>query len=267
MFSLCRRWLVRTLACLCVCAGPAFATQGVLRVCADPDNLPYSDASGRGFENRIAELVARDLDAKLEYAWSPLLRGFVRKTLNANLCDVLIGVPTDFERVRTTAPYYRSAYVFVQRPASSPLQDFDDPRLPQAKVGVQLIGDDLAATPPGHALAGRGITRNVVGYVVLGARPQAERMIEDVARAALDVALVWGPQGAYYARRQSVPLTVSIARPPPELSSVPFAFSISMGVRKGDTELRERLDAVIARRRTEIDAILADYGVPRADRR
>jgi hypothetical protein len=156
--------------------------------------------------------------------------------------------------------------VFVQRrEAGPPLQGFDDPRLAKAKVGVQVIGDDLAATPPGHALAGRGITRNVVGYVVLGERPQAERMIEDVARAALDVALVWGPQAAYYARRQRVPLAISIARAPPELVSVPFAFSMSMGVRRSDTALHDRLDGVIARRRGEIDAILKAYGVPRAD--
>jgi mxaJ protein len=175
-----------------------------------------------------------------------------------------MGVPSELDRVRTTAPYYRSAYVFVQRAdAGEPFRTFRDPRLSRAKIGVQLIGDDLAATPPGHALAAHGITQNVVGYVVLGERTQADRMIEDVARAVLDVALVWGPQAAYYARRQDVPLTLSVAQPPSDSSFLPFEFSISMAVRKNDAALADELDAAIERRWGELQAILAEYGVPR----
>jgi quinoprotein dehydrogenase-associated probable ABC transporter substrate-binding protein len=265
MSSPCRK-LVCALACLALCNTCASAAERALRVCAEPDNLPYSHESGSGFENRIAELVARELDASVEYTWTPLLRGFVRKTLNAHSCDVLMGVPSELDRVRTTEPYYRSTYVFVQRSqAGERFRAFDDPRLARARIGVQLIGDDLAATPPGHALAARGITQNVVGYALLGERTQGDRMIDDVARAVLDVALVWGPQAGYYARRHRVPLTLSVAQPPAELSFLPFEFSMSMGVRKNDASLANELDAAIAHRRGEIHAILAEYGVPLVD--
>jgi mxaJ protein len=235
-----------------------------LRVCADPDNLPYSTADGRGFENRIAELLASDLHAELRYAWMPLRRGFVRKTVGEGLCDVFIGVPADFERVTTTRPYYRSSYVFVTRSRAG-VRSFDDPRLTRVKVGVQLVGNDLAATPPGHALARRGATRNVVGYTVFGEGPAAERIVEAVADGALDVGLVWGPQAGYFAYRAQPPLALARALPPPELAGMPFEFSISMGVKRGNRALRDLLDGVIARRQADIDAILAEYHVPRTD--
>src|SRR4051812_38310844 len=142
------------------------ADPGVLRVCADPDNLPYSSADESGFEYRIARLLADDLHRRLEYEWQPQRRGFVRKTVGAGLCEVFIGVPAGFERVSTTRPYYRSGYVFVNR-ADAPrggLQSFDAPRLPTLAIGVQLIGEDLAATPAGHALARHGAVDRVVGY-------------------------------------------------------------------------------------------------------
>jgi mxaJ protein len=263
MSSRCLDLLAGALLFVCLCATSSAATERVLRVCADPDNLPYSDRNGGGFENRIAELVARELQWKLQYTWAPHLRGFVRKTLGAHVCDVLIGVPAELERVRTTVPYYRSSYVFVQREAAGrAFERFDDPRLANARIGVQLIGDDLAATPPAHALAARGITRRVFGYPVLGERPQAERMIADVAHAVLDVALVWGPQGAFYAKRQRVPLSVSIAQAPPDMGAVPFEFSIAMGVRREDAGLASALDDVIDRRRAELRLILDAYGVP-----
>jgi mxaJ protein len=233
-----------------------------LRVCADPDNLPYSRADESGFENRIARLVADDLHAHLTYAWMPLRRGFVRKTLGAHLCDVFIGVPTDFERVLTTRPYYRSSYEFVTRDADG-VASFDDPRLASARIGVQLIGNDLAATPPGHALALRGATRNVTGYTVFGDGPAAQRMVEALAHGTLDAALIWGPQAGYFAAHSGVAMRLTPARAPAELAAMPFEFSISMGVRRGDHALHDALDAVIERRRSDIDAILAAYAVPR----
>jgi quinoprotein dehydrogenase-associated probable ABC transporter substrate-binding protein len=246
--------------------GSAAAEERQLRVCADPSNPPYSSADGAGFENRIAQLVARELGMRLTPVWLPQGRGYVRKTLNAGLCDVIAGVPTELDPVRTTLPYYRSSYVFVSREsAADAFRAFDDPRLASAKIGVQLIGDDLAATPPGHALAARGIVANVTGYTVYGERPQVQRMIEDVASGALDVALAWGPQAAYFASRQPVPLRVTIASAPPEVAHIPFAFSISMGVRKSDTALQHALDGALARLQPAIDAILADYKLPRLD--
>ncbi|HEV7392719.1 MAG TPA: quinoprotein dehydrogenase-associated putative ABC transporter substrate-binding protein, partial [Burkholderiales bacterium] len=221
---------------------------------------------GSGFENRIAALVAGELDATLTYAWLPQRRGFVRKTLNAQLCDVIIGVPEHFELVRTTDPYYRSVFVFASRTDdNAEYRTFDDAVLIKARIGVQLVGDDLAATPPGHALALRGLVNNVVGYVVYGDRPQAERMIDAVANEELDVAVMWGPQAAYFARRQRVPIKLTPAHAPADLFGMPFEYSIAMGVRKADVILQQDLNAVIARRRPDIDAILREYGVPRAD--
>src|SRR5688572_26909148 len=143
--------------------GAAAAAQRELRVCADPRNLPYSSEDGVGFELRVVELAAREIGARATPVWLPQGRGYVRKTLNAGLCDVIAGVPTDFDPVRTTAPYYRSSYVFVSR-ADDVYSSFDDPRLRSAKVGVQLLGED--ATPPGHALAALGIVDNVRGYPI-----------------------------------------------------------------------------------------------------
>jgi mxaJ protein len=256
------RLLAGAFLALCMGAGAAAARE--LRVCADPDNLPYSRSDGGGFENRIAELVAADLHATVRYTWMPLRRGFVRKTLGAGLCDVIVGVPADFERVLTTRPYYRSTYVFVTRTEAG-VRSFEDPRIARVRVGVQLIGNDLAATPPGYALASRGATGNVTGFTVFGDGPAAERMVRAVADGRLDVGLAWGPQAGFFAREARPALAVAKASPPPELAGLPFEFSISMGVRRGDRALREELDAILARRRADIDAILAAYGVPRVD--
>jgi mxaJ protein len=235
----------------------------VLRVCADPDNLPYSHADESGFENRIARLLADELHATLRYAWQPQGRGFVRKTLGAGLCDVLIGMPTGFERVLTTRPYYRSGYVFVNRAdAARPLDSFDDPRLATLSIGVQLIGDDLVATPPGYALARHGATQRVVGYPVYGDGPAAQRATADLASGQLDAALLWGPQAGYFATHSAVPLQLCPAQPPADVG-LPFEFSISMGVRKTDYALRQDLDAAIAARSADIAAILDAYAVPR----
>jgi quinoprotein dehydrogenase-associated probable ABC transporter substrate-binding protein len=260
-----RDCVVALLLAMTVCTAAGAAGRD-LRFCADPHNPPYSSEDGAGFENRIAALVARELGMRATPVWMPEGRGYVRKTLNAGLCDVIAGVPAELGPVRTTAPYYRSSYVFVSREsAGGAFHAFDDARVATAKIGVQLIGDDLAATPPGHALAARGIVENVTGYPVYGDRPQVQRMIEDVASGALDVALAWGPQAAYFASRQAVPLRVTIAAAPPEVAQLPFAFSISMGVRKSDAALQRALDAALARLRPAIDAILADYKVPRVD--
>jgi mxaJ protein len=246
----------------------ALADAEALRVCADPDNLPFSHADGTGFENRIARLVADDLQMPLAYEWLPQIRGYVRKTMGAGLCDVFIGVPAGFERVLTTKPYYRSTYVFVSRrdPDRPPLASFDDARLSALAIGVQLPGDDLAATPPGHALALKGAIDNVTGFPLIGAPPSAARIVAAIDAGTLDAGVLWGPQAAFFARRSKTPLALVPARAPRELAALPFEFGIAMGVRRGDKALRDRLDDVIVRRRADIDAILAAYAVPRSDR-
>jgi mxaJ protein len=237
-----------------------------LRVCADPDNLPYSRADGTGFENRIAQLVADDFGMPLEYAWLPDIRGFVRKTMGAGLCDLIIGVPVGFERTLNTRSYYRSSYVLVEPTGDrSPPAGFDDPRLRQWRIGVQLIGDDGATSPPGHALARVGATSNVVGYPIGGDTPAAARIVHAVDRGELDAGFVWGPQAGYYARQASRPLAVHYVPPPASLQHQSFSFAIAMGVRRGDRALRERLDDFITRRQPDIDRILASYGVPRVE--
>ena len=234
-----------------------------LRVCADPDNLPYSREDGSGFENRIARLVAEDFGVPLAYAWLPDLRGFVRKTMGAGLCDVIVGVPAGFERTLNTRPYYRSSYVLVQAAGNEPPHDFGDPRLRRWRIGVQLIGDDAAATPPGLALAQAGATANVVGYPLAGLQPASARIFEALDRGELDAAFVWGPQAGYYARQAARPLQLAYVPPPPTLKEQRFSFAIAMGVRRGDQALRDRLDDFIVRRQPDIDRILTEYGVPR----
>jgi mxaJ protein len=239
-------------------------TGRVLRVCADPDNLPYSQQDESGFENRIAAIVAEELHASLHYEWQPLRRGFVRKTMGAGRCDVFIGVPADFEKVLTTRPYYRSSYVFVWRRGADAPHSFSDPRIARNPIGVQLVGNDLSATPPGYALTSVGAISNVVGYTVFGDGPAPRRMIDALAAREIDSALVWGPQACYFARLAQVPMDIAIAQAPAALKA-PFEFAIAMGVARGNAALRDELDGVLQRRRADIDAVLEQYAVPRTD--
>lgn len=259
----------RCLSLLPLLAFAAFAASAQeaapLRVCVDPDNLPYSHADGRGFEVRIAQLLADELKQPLQLHWQPLRRGFVRKTLGAQVCDVLMGVPVGLERVSTTRPYYRSSYVFAVRAQEPhPLARFDDERLPRLRIGVQLIGDDLAASPPGYALARHGAVDRVVGYTVDGGEgPAGQRMVQALAAGQLDAALAWGPQVGWFARQSPVTIALSPARPPADLK-LPFEFSIALAVRKGDTALRDRLQSALDARRVQVDAVLDEYAVPRS---
>lgn len=238
-----------------------------LRVCADPNNLPFSNQRREGFENKIADLLAHELNAEVEYTWWAQRRGFFRNTLKAGRCDVVIGVPSSFEMALTSAPYYRSSYVFVTRKDSGiKIASFDDSALRRVKIGVQVIGDDGANAPPAHALASRGIVRNVRGYTVYGDytdnSPPA-RIIEAVARREIDVAIAWGPLAGYFARRQPVPLEIIPVSPQIDLPFLPFVYDISLGVRHGDTALKKELESALEHRRAEVDHILNDYDVPR----
>jgi mxaJ protein len=238
-----------------------------LRICSDPNNLPFSNRRLEGFENKIAEIVARDLGARISYTWWAQRRGFFRNTLKAGLCDVVLGVPTGMERAVPTRPYYRSTYVFVSRADRGlDVRSFDDPALRNLRIGVQLAGDDYANTPPAHALSRRGIVANVVGFTLYGdygkENPPA-RIVEAVARGEIDIAVVWGPLAGWFARKQSVPLRIVPVSPAIDRPFLPFVYDIAVGVRRGDDELRNTIDAELERRRGEIDAILDAYGVPR----
>jgi mxaJ protein len=251
------------------CAGKGIAAPAVreLRVCADPNNLPFSNRAGEGFENRLAESVARDLHARVRYTWWPQHRGFIRNTLKAGKCDVLIGLPSTVELAATTRPYYRSTYVFLsRRDRGIAVRSFDDPALRTLRIGVQMVGDDGNNSPPAHALANRGIIRNVAGYSVYGDYSQPNppaRIVEAVAKREVDLAVVWGPLAGYFAPRQVVPLALAPVSPQIDRPFLPFVFDVSMAVRRGDDKLRAELDSFIERRQPEIDALLDRYGVPR----
>ena len=240
-----------------------------LRVCADPNNLPFTNARGEGFENRIAQLLARDLGARVDYTWFAQRRGFLRNTLSAQKCDVVMGLPVDTDAAWTTRPYYRSTYVFVTRRARNlHIRSFDDPRLRTLRIGVELVGDDGANTPPAHALSRRGIVSNVVGYSVYGdyrtdSPPSA--IVAAVARGDVDIAAAWGPMAGYFAERQSVPLDVVPVQPQVDGRVLPQTFAIAMATRRRDTARHQRLEQFIERRQHDIDAILAEYHVPRVD--
>jgi quinoprotein dehydrogenase-associated probable ABC transporter substrate-binding protein len=237
-----------------------------LRVCADPNNLPYSNERQEGFENKIAELIARELDATLSYTWWPQRRGFIRNTLRERKCDLVMGVPTSFELVLATRPYYRSTYVFVYRKDRGyKIRSLDDPILRELKIGVHVIGDDYNNSPPAHALGNRQIVGNVVGYSVYGdysePNPPA-RLIKAVARGEVDLAIAWGPIAGYFAQKESVPLELVPVSPSIDLPFLPFVYDISLGVRREDEAFRDELEAILVRKQAEIRQILESYGVP-----
>jgi mxaJ protein len=239
-----------------------------LRVCADPNNLPFSDSTGAGFENRLATLVASEMKTTVSYTWWAQRRGFVRNTLKSGLCDVIPGIATGVESLRTTAPYYRSTYVFVTREGGPTVSSFDDPVLRDVTIGVQLVGDDGFNTPPAHALSRRGMVENVRGYALYGdySRPNPPaRIVDAVASGEVALAVAWGPLAGYFAKREGAALRLSPVQPQIDGPRLPMVFDISMGVRKEDEALRQEIDDALQRRRSEIAAILAEYGVPRAD--
>jgi mxaJ protein len=191
----------------------------------------------------------------------------VRNTLYAGACDAIMGAPVGWDPVLTTQPYYRSTYVFVSRSDRGlVVRSLDDGALRTLRIGVQLIGSDGVNTPPAHALSRRGIVDNVVGYPVSGdyAQPNpTARIVEAVAAGEVDVAVVWGPFGGYFASRERVPLSVTPVTPAADGPALPLTFAIAMGVRRGDQALLAALQQVLDRRRADIDAILDAYGVPR----
>jgi mxaJ protein len=245
-------------------AAPPAGEARVFRVCADPNNLPFSNDKLEGFENRIASLVAEDLHAKLEYVWWAQRRGFLRNTLRGGMCDAVMGEPAGIEMAATTQPYYRSSYVFVTRQGTHQPESLDDPFLKTATVGVQLIGEDFSNSPPAHALSRRGVIDNVRGYTVYGDYRQPNppsAVIEAVAKGEVDVAIAWGPMAGYFAHQSRVPLQLARVLPESE-PPFPFVFDMAMAVTRSNTALRDELNGVIARRQHDIDRILRDYSVP-----
>jgi mxaJ protein len=239
------------------------APANALVVCADPNNLPFSNRAGQGFENKLVTLLARDLHTDVQYVWWAQRRGFARHTLTPQGCDLWPGVATGTRGLKTSYPYYRSTYVFVTRRASALEHlSLDDPRLRTLTIGVQLVGYESMNTPPAEELASRGITQNIRGFSIFGdyarANPPA-KIIDAVAGGEVDVALVWGPLAGYFAQRSSIPLRLE---PVEGMGHWPMSYDIALGVRRDEDELRNRLDAALLAERPNIQALLRSYHVP-----
>jgi quinoprotein dehydrogenase-associated probable ABC transporter substrate-binding protein len=234
----------------------------VLRVCADPNNLPFSNEKGEGFENKVSELLAAKFDRKLAYVWYPQATGFVRNTLGAHRCDLIPGFPQGDELVQSTNPYYRTAYALVIKPGTG-LDDLDrlgDPRLQGKRIGI------VAGTPPATYLAVNGLMRSAKPYpLVVDTRvdSSAQAMIRDLASGAIDVGVLWGPMAGYYARQANPPLRVAPLLK--ESGGPQLAFRIAMGVRDTDQNWKRQLNRLIAENQPELNRLLLSFGVPLLD--
>jgi quinoprotein dehydrogenase-associated probable ABC transporter substrate-binding protein len=234
----------------------------VLRVCADPRNLPYSNEAGEGFENKIATLLARKLGKELAYEYYPGATGFVRNTLNAHRCDIIMGMPQKDDIAQVTNPYYRTAYAIVSKPGTetASIEDLADPRLQGKRIGI------IAGTPPATSLAINGLLGNVKSYpLVVDTRfdSPASTMIEDLAKDRIDVAILWGPLAGYLAKRSETELKVTALLKEP--AEPPMVYRIAMAVRASDQNWKHQLNKFISENEAEIMQILVSYGVPLLD--
>lgn len=235
----------------------------VLRVCADPNNLPFSNEKGEGFENKIAEYLAKKINKELAYAFYPGATGFVRNTLNAHLCDVILGIPQGNDLVQPTNPYYRTTYAIVTRAGSEleGLTTLDDPRLKSKQHRIGLV----ANTPPGNILAKEGLMSAVKPYpLMVDTRfdSSSAAMIRDLEAGEIDVALLWGPIAGYYVKNAKTKLNLA---PIQETAGTRMAFRVAFGVRHSDQIWKRDLNQFISQNKSELEKILIDYGVPLID--
>jgi quinoprotein dehydrogenase-associated probable ABC transporter substrate-binding protein len=264
-----RRGAIAAALTSCLSAAALSQTTGgaddgpALRVCADPSGLPFSNDKGEGLENRIATLFANKLDLPLHYTWYPNSVGFLRNTLRARRCDLVMGIASGADMVLSTNPYYRSSYVIVTRRADGlDVDTIGDPRLRALKIGV------IAGTPPADLMAAGGLMANARPYhlhVDTRAEAPGRQMIEDLAGGQIDAALLWGPIAGYFARRHAGAMKVVPLLK--DAKSTRLTFYISMGVRPGETEWKNTVNRLIGDNQAAITAILKEYGVPLLDAR
>jgi quinoprotein dehydrogenase-associated probable ABC transporter substrate-binding protein len=233
-------------------------TTAHLRVCADPNNLPFSNKAEEGFENRIVQLLADQLDKEIRYTWFPQSTGFVRNTLRLRQCDLISGITTTSEKVQNTNPYYHSAYTIVHRRDLDPaIESISDPRLADMTLGI------VAGTPPADVLATEGLMGNIKPYHLVAdtrRNAPARQAVEDVASGETDVAFVWGPIAGYFAGQQETDLVVTpLLR---EDVRVRMNYRVSMAVRFNETDWKRTVNAALAEIQPQIDEILIEYGVP-----
>ncbi len=234
------------------------------RVCADPRNLPFSDEAGEGFENKIAALFAQDLGKKLSYVWFPQVMGFYRMTLNANRCDVVMGVAEGDEMVQNTSPYYTSVYALVFKPGSGldGATSLEDARLKQKRIGI------VAGTPPATIMVADDLLDRAKSYPLsIDTRhdSSSQAMLHDIEDGTIDAGVLWGPIAGYYAKEAKQRLAVVPLVHEKSTPLAPMKFRITMGVRHSDQAWKRTLNRLIAEDQGKIDAILADYGVPVVD--
>ncbi len=229
------------------------------KVCADPDNMPYSNSKQEGFEDKIAEVLAKELGKKLSYQYAYYRQGFLRNTLNANRCDYVMSTTSDNDSMRTSVPYYRSGYVFVYRKSSGyNITDWNAPDLRKGIIGI------IGQSPPTRPLADNNLMGNARPYRLqrdLNFPPS--QLVDDLAKGDIDVAIVWGPIAGYFVKKSSVPLVMN---PIPEYENKNVKgkenWNISIGVRNKDKARAEALNKAIANRQADIDKILEEYGIP-----
>jgi len=234
----------------------------VFRVCADPRNLPFSNEAGEGFENKLAELFAKKLDKKVAYAWYPGATGFVRNTLNAHKCDVIMGFPQGSDFAQVTNPYYRTAYALIFKPGSGldGVDSLDDSILKTKRIGI------VAGTPPATYMAKKGLLAKAKSYpLTIDTRfdSTSQAMIKDLDTGDIDVGILWGPIAGYYAKTANPKL--SVAPLTKEQGGPRLAFRIGMGVRQSDQDFKRLLNRMIQENQREIDAILLSFGLPLLD--
>lgn len=234
-----------------------------LRVCADPDNLPFSNSRLEGFENRLVDLIAIELGRPVSYTWIRRRPEFARHTLRVDRCDMILGVPVTSQLTLPTVPVYRTGYVMVYRAdRGQDFQSLDDPRLSRLRVGVHVGAEDYAGSPA-RALFSRRI-RNVSFFTVYRDDPVPDNpdpLIRAVAAGDVDVAIAWGPVAGYFSPAESVPLKIVPITRASDLTLLPMQ-EVSLGVRHGDDSLKAQLDMVLQRREPEILSLLQYYHVP-----
>jgi quinoprotein dehydrogenase-associated probable ABC transporter substrate-binding protein len=258
---------IASLAALMLASAPATAQtaetvdKSALRVCADPNNMPFSNEKGEGFENKIAELLASELGVPVRYTWYPDTVGFIRNTLQARKCDLILGTVAGNELVQNSNPYYRSAYALIYREDRGlSLTSLDDPALQSLQIGA------VAGTAPTTVLATNGLLGQLRSYqLVVDTRfsHPAEQVVHDVAAGTLDVGVVWGPIAGYFAQREAVPLEV-VALTGAD-APVKLDYRITMGMRFNEPEWKRKINALLRKRRADIEKVLRDYGVPLLD--
>ena len=229
-----------------------------LKVCADPNNLPYSDEKKEGFENKIAELMGGELGLKVDYAWFPQVIGFVRNTLRARLCDLVMGTVAGDEIMQTTNPYYFTTYVmFYRSDKALAIEGAQDARLTGLRLGV------VAGTPPADLLVRHELMSHTKPYALTvdtRAESPTHQMVQDVIDGTIDVGFLWGPIAGYYRKHDNLPLTVVPLKDEP--GTARMEYHIAMGVRANEPEWRRHINAAILKRQRDMTAILRDYGVP-----